>query len=249
MKGRDRIVNKTAGVKIIRLVKRRADLTLAQFKDYWLTRHALHERRAMATTPLQKVVASIATGEVALGATVPPFDGMVALYFKNAEDARATLSGPGTAAMREDAKNFIDPRSSPQIFADEYLVSEKEDVAMRRSGQLKTIRTISRRRDLTHAQFKDYWLNQHSRLERRVIETTSMQRIIASFALPENPVVPDFDGLAELYFAKVEDIRAMFGGPVPAMMRKDEENFVQMNAPAVRLVAEEYVIGEKGEAA
>ena len=43
----------------------------------------------------------------------------------------------------------------------------------------------------------------------------------------------------------VEDIRAMFAGPVPAMMRKDEENFVQMNAPAVRLVAEEYVIGDK----
>jgi hypothetical protein len=33
------------------------------------------------------------------------------------------------------------------------------------------------------------------------------------------------------------------------MMRKDEENFVQMNAPAVRLVAEEYVIGDKEEAA
>ena len=239
---------KAAGVKIIRLVKRRADLTLAQFKDYWLTRHALHERQAMATTPLQRVVASIATGEVALGGTEPPFDAMVALYFRNLEDARATLSGPGTAAMREDAKNFVDPRSSPQLFADEYLVSEKKDApgTIRRSGQLKTIRTISRRHDLTHAQFKDYWLNQHSRLEREVIETTSMQRIVASFALPENPVVPEFDGLAELYFAKAEDIRAMFAGPVPAMMRKDEENFVQMNAPAVRLVAEEYVIGEKG---
>ncbi len=84
---------KAAGVKIIRLVKRRADLTLAQFKDYWLTRHALHERQAMATTPLQRVVASIATGEVALGGTEPPFDAMVALYFRNLEDARATLSG------------------------------------------------------------------------------------------------------------------------------------------------------------
>jgi hypothetical protein len=37
----------------------------------------------------------------------------------------------------------------------------------------------------------------------------------------------------------------MFAGPVPAMMRKDEENFVQMDAPAVRLVAEEYLIAEK----
>jgi uncharacterized protein (TIGR02118 family) len=250
MKASQSIVQNSAMVKVVRLVKRRADLTLTQFKDYWLTQHARHERLAIETTPLQKIVASIATGEVALGGREPPFDGMVALYFRSLEDARATLSGPGTAAMREDAKNFVDPRSSPQIFADEYLVSEKEDApgAMRRSGQLKTIRTVSRRHDLTHAQFKDYWLNQHSKLEREVIETTSMQRIIASFALPENAAVPEFDGLAELYFAKIEDIRAMFAGPVPAMMRKDEENFVQMNAPAVRLVAEEYVIGEKGRA-
>jgi|SRR6266853_1120707 len=234
-------------VKIVRLVKRRADLTLAEFKVYWLTRHAQHERRAIETTSLQKVVASFATGEVALGGTVPPFDGMVALYFGSLEDARAALSGPGTAAMREDAKNFVDPRSSTQIFADEYLVSEKEDASgtIRRSGQLKTIRTISRRRDLTHAQFKDYWLNQHSTLEREVIETTSVQRIIASFALPDDHKNPEFDGLAELYFKGLEDIRAVFAGPVPAMMRKDEENFVQMNAPAVRLVAEEYLIGEK----
>jgi hypothetical protein len=45
--------------------------------------------------------------------------------------------------------------------------------------------------------------------------------------------------MVELYFAALPDIRAMFAGPIPAMMRKDEENFVQMDAPAVRLVATE----------
>ena len=184
-------------IKIVRLVKRRSDMTFAQFKDYWLTRHAEHERRAIESTPLQKVVASIATGEVAMGAAVPPFDGMVALYFGSIEDAESTFSGPSTAAMREDAKNFVDlggPRL--QVLADEHLVCEKEGSSrtMRRSGQLKTIRTISRRRDLTHAQFKDYWLRQHSTLKRKALETTGMQR---------------------------------------------------MDAPAARLVAEEYLIGEK----
>ena len=235
-------------VKIVRLVKRRADLTLAQFKDYWLTRHARHERRAMAATPLQKVVASIATGEIALGGTVPPFDGMVALYFGSLEDARATFSGPATAEMREDAKNFVDSSQAlPQIFADEYLMSEKPGAgpSMKSSGQLKIIRTVYRRRDLTHAKFKDYWLNNHSRLEDKVVEATGVQRIVATFALPDDHKSPEFDGLAELYFNGLEDIRAMFAGPVPAMMREDEENFVQMDAPAVRLVAEEYVIGDK----
>jgi uncharacterized protein (TIGR02118 family) len=245
-------MHKAAMVKIVRLVKRRADLTPAQFKDYWLTRHAGHERRAIETTPLQKIVASIATGEVALGGTVPPFDGMVALYFRSLEDARATFSGPATAAMREDAWNFVDSSlASPQIFADEYLISEKPGAgaSMKSSGQLKIIRTVYRRGDLAHARFREYWLKDHSKLEDRVIEQTAMQRIVATFALPDGGKDPDFDGMAELYFNGLEDIRAMFAGPVPAMMRKDEENFVQMDAPAVRLVAEEYVIGDKGEAA
>jgi uncharacterized protein (TIGR02118 family) len=241
-------MRKEAMIKIVRLVKRRPDFTFAQFKDYWLTRHVEHERRAIESTPLRKVVASIATGEVALGAAVPPFDGMVALYFRNLEEARATFSGPATAAMREDARNFVARDAiPPQIFAEEYLMSEKPQAAatMKTSGQLKIIRTVFRRRDLSRAQFRDYWLNTHSKLEDKVIETTDMQRIVATFAVDEYREEPDFDGMVELYFNRVEDIRAMFAGTVPAMMRKDEENFVQMDAPAVRLVAEEYLIGEK----
>jgi uncharacterized protein (TIGR02118 family) len=234
-------------IKIVRLVKRRKDLSLAQFKDYWLKSHAEHERRAIASTPLLKVVASIATGEVALGAAAPPFDGMVAMYFETFDAARATYTGPATAAMRGDAKNFVAfDEPQPQIFADEYLVAEKAGAAatMRTSGQLKVIRTVYRRRDLSQAAFKDYWLARHAKLEEKVIATTPMRRIVATFALPES-AAPEFDGMAELYFDRLEDIRATFAGPVPAMMRKDEENFVQMDAPAVRLVAEEYLIGEK----
>jgi uncharacterized protein (TIGR02118 family) len=232
-------------IKIVRLVKRRPDLTLAQFKEYWLSRHAEHERRAIASTPLKKVVASIATGEVALGGTVPPFDGMVAMYFDDVEAARATYTGPGTAAMREDARNFVAfDQAQPQIFAEEHLVAGKPGAPLRRAGQIKVIRTVYRRRDLSLAAFKDYWLARHARLEREVVAITPMQRIVATFPLSESEA-PEFDGMAELYFERVEEIRTTFAGPVPAMMRKDEENFVQMDAPAVRVVAEEYLIGEK----
>jgi uncharacterized protein (TIGR02118 family) len=249
---RGSIMHKSKRIKIVRLVKRRPDMTLAQFKAHWLTQHAGHERRAIAATSLQRVVASISTGEVALGGTEAPFDGMVALYFDSLDDARETFSGPATAAMREDAKSFVDLRQAPlQIFADEYLMSEKPGAAaaLKKSGQFKIIRTVHRRRDLSQAQFRDYWLNSHSKLEDRVVRETGVQRIVATFAVPQYREDPDFDGMVELYFANVGDIRAMFSGPVPVMMRKDEENFVQMDAPAVRLVAEEYVIGGKGEAA
>jgi uncharacterized protein (TIGR02118 family) len=239
-------MRKSTMIKIVRMVKRRPEFTPAQFKDYWLTHHAELERRAIESTPLQKVVASISTGEVAAGAAAPPFDGMVALYFRSLEEARATFAGPATSAMREDAKNFTarDP-VPPQIFAEEYLMAERPQAAIKASGQLKVIRTVYRRRDLSRRQFRDYWLENHSKLEGQVIAATPMQRIVATFAVDEYREDPDFDGMAELYFSRVEDIREMFAGPIPAMMRKDEENFVQMDAPAVRLVAEEFLIGEK----
>jgi hypothetical protein len=37
----------------------------------------------------------------------------------------------------------------------------------------------------------------------------------------------------------------MFASPIPAMMRKDEENFVQMDAPAIRFIADEFTINER----
>ena len=55
--------------------------------------------------------------------------------------------------------------------------------------------------------------------------------------------------IVRLVKRRAELTLAQFAGPVPAMMREDEENFVRMDVPAVRLVAEEYVIGEKGQTA
>jgi len=60
--------------------------------------------------------------------------------------------------------------------------------------------------------------------------------------VPEEGKTPDFDGMVELYFASTDDIKATFGGPIPGMLRKDEETYVQMDAPEIRIIAEEYVL-------
>jgi len=139
MKRRDRIVNKAAGVKIIRLVKRRADLTLAQFRDYWLTRHALHEQHAMATTPLQRVRGEHRHRRGRPGRTVPRSTDGGALFQELETPARRCRAE--TAAMREDAKNFVDPRLRRRSFAERSRVRKEDASERRRSGQLKTIRT------------------------------------------------------------------------------------------------------------
>jgi hypothetical protein len=82
--------------------------------------------------------------------------------------------------------------------AAEYLMSEKPGAgaSIKSSGQLKIIRTVTRRSDLAHSRFKEYWLKNHSKLEHRVIAQTAIQRIVATFALPEKDRKPDFDGMA-----------------------------------------------------
>lgn len=179
-------------------------------------------KRWTAEHPTKSVI-TFATGEIALGGAEPPFDGMSATYFPT-EDA--TL-----AAARQFSGDIVLP-------CEEHLMSQKPKPEIK----LKIVRTVYRRRDLTLQQFKDYWLENHSKLEERVIAESPVQKIVATFAIPEPGRDPDFDGMVELYFSSPEDMRAMFGGPIPAMMRKDEENFVQMDAPAIRVVCEERVL-------
>ena len=210
--------------KVIRMAKR-GDKTPAEFRQEWIEHHRELKRAA------NRVVASVATGEVALGGQEPPFDGMAGIYYSSAEAARATLG--------DDPKKI-------EVVCEEQVMSQKVDAdkLIKSSGQLKVIRTIMRRKDLTQVQFKDYWLKNHAKLEQRVIAESPVLRIVATFAVPPEPGgnEPPFDGMVELYFAAVEEIRALFAGAIPAMMRKDEENFVQMDAPAVRVIAEEFVL-------
>ena len=111
---------------------------------------------------------------------------------------------------------------------------------------IKVVRFVKKRDDITREQFKEYWLTRHAQLEQIVLEKSPVRKIVASFATGEliSGALP-FDGFAELYFDSLEDMRAMFASDIPAMMRKDEENFVDMTVEPVRVVTEEYVIGEK----
>jgi uncharacterized protein (TIGR02118 family) len=195
--------------KLLRMTKKRAGESAAAFRKRWLAEHKG-----------KHAVVTFSTGEVALGGSEAPFDGMSVLYFRDEKAARAAAS-----ALTDEVV----------LVCDEHLMSQKP----KPEWKLKIVRTVYKRKGLSPQRFKDYWLKNHAKLEDRVIAESPVQRIVATFALPEPGQDPAFDGMVELYFKSVEDIRSMFAGPIPAMMRKDEENFVQMDAPAIRVVCEE----------
>jgi len=233
--------------KYIRMIKRAGGITLAQFRDHWLKGRAEHDKQALKSGAILRLVKNVATGEVAMGGAEPPFDAMLAVYFETLADAQAACADGKIAELLDEDPNYVDRRAPVQeMVADEYRIGEKADAATVLAGaqRLKIIRSVFRRNDLTHQQFKDYWLANHSKLEDVVIKRSPVIRIVATFAVPgalDGKGAP-FDGMVELYFKSAQDIRSMFASGIPAMMRKDEENFVQMDAPAIRFVADEFII-------
>ena len=228
--------------KRVWLIRRVPGLTLAQFQSHWPDRREEIGLRAPGSSSMRKLVVSFSTGEVVLGGTEAPFDAMVAAYFDRVEEAWADKSDPTASMISDNVGAPLD-----MITAEEHLMAERRGAErlLQQPGQLKVVRTVYRRRDLTSGQFKEYWLQNHSRLKGNAIGSPGVRRIVASFAIPEGDQDPAFDGMVEIYFDSIENVRAMFTGEVPNIMRRDEQNFVQMDAPAVRVVTQEYVIAEK----
>ncbi len=225
-------------IKKIGLVKKRSDLTRQQFKEYWLNNHSKLEKESAINNPVRKIVASFVVGEAPA-----PFDGMVELYWATEEDMKAQAAGPQGKIMAEDEKNFCD-QSTPPVFvvAEEYVMAEK---LPRQSveGGFKKVGFVKKRQDLTRQQFKEYWLNNHSKLEKESAINNPVRKIVASFVVGEAPA--PFDGIVELYWATEEDMKAQAAGPQGKIMAEDEKNFCDQSTPPVFVVTNEFIMAAK----
>lgn len=207
--------------KVVRMAKR-GDKLPAEFRQEWLEKHRELKRAA------KKVVASLATTHI----KEPPYDGIAALYYGSAAEARAALG---------------DDPSKVEVACDEQVMAQQGDAdrLVKPMGQLKLVRTYIRRKDLTLAKFKDYWLKNYIHLHKRLVTESPVVRSVVSFALPPETGgnEPHFDAMVELYLPSADDLAKLIGAPVLGQMRKDEENFVQLDSPGdIALVAEENVL-------
>ena len=206
--------------KVIRLVKR-GDKLPGEFRQEWLE----HNRE------LRKAAAQLKAGIAAEGKFFadekPPFDGMASVYFSTAMEA----------AKAED-KSLS--KGAISLVAEEKVFFERPNVALKTTGQLKVCVTAVRRKGMSPAQFKDTATKAYAKVDSKAIVASPIQKIVASFTVPQPSEIPAFDGMMELYFASADDIRATFGSPVIGLLRRDEETYVQMDAPEIRLVIEEH---------
>jgi hypothetical protein len=207
--------------KVIRMVKR-GDKLPAEFRQEWLERN-----RELRKTAGKLVAGVLAEGNILPGE--PLFHGVAALYYRTIAEARA-------AHEKDIGKDAI------SVIAEEKVLFEKSGATFKAVAQLKVILTAARKKELTPAQFKDASLKGYAKAESKALMESSIQKIVASFAVPEKDKPAPFDVMLELYFNEKDDVKAAFASPVIGMLRKDEETLVQLDAPEIRIVAEEHVL-------
>jgi hypothetical protein len=209
--------------KVIRMVKR-GDKLPGEFRQEWLEHHR-EVRRAAAGG----IKAGVVSDARIFGEERPPFDGMAMLYFSTASEA----------AKAED-KSLS--KGAISLVADDRVLFERPNLALKNADQLKVVLTAVRRKGLSHAQFKDAAFKAHTKIDSKMLAESPIQKVVASYSVPQPNETPPFDSMLELYFASAADIKTTFGSPVIGMLQKDEESYVQMDAPEIRLVIEEYVL-------
>jgi hypothetical protein len=208
--------------KVIRMVKR-GDKLPGEFRQEWLE----HNRELRKTAA--RLVVGVTADSSVFGDEKPPFDGLAALYFStSSEAAKAEDKSLGKGAV--------------SLVSEEKVLFERPNLALKTIGQLKVVVTAVRAKGLSPAQFKDAAIKAHAKVESKAIVESPIQKIVASFAVPQPGEAPPFDGMMEIYFASTDDIKGAFGSPVIGLLRKGEETYVQMHAPEIRLVIEEHVL-------
>ena len=207
--------------KLIRM-KKRGDKMPAEFRQEWL------EKNREVRKTANKVVASVVADGKPLGDEAA-YDGVAALYFPTEKEARAS----------ED-KNL--GKDAISAVADERTLFERTGATLKSMGQMKVILTSVKKKELSAAQFKDASLKGYAKVDSKTLMDSTIQKIVASFTVPEEGKESAFDVMLEIYFPGTDELKAAFASPVIGMLRKDEETLVQLDAPEIRIVAEEHVL-------
>lgn len=123
-------------VKLMFCLRRRSDLTRAQFQEHWRTSHGDLGVASAGALGYRRYVQSH-TADTALNDSLrasrgapEPYDGVVELWFDDERAIAATFSSPegrkAAQALLQDEHHFVDLEASPIFVVHEHVLVEGE---------------------------------------------------------------------------------------------------------------------------
>ncbi|WP_266077670.1 EthD family reductase [Haladaptatus caseinilyticus] len=100
---------------------------------------------------------------------------------------------------------------------------------------IKMVDLLVRKDGMTHEEFEDYWLNEHSDIAK---ELPGLRKYVTSVS--KDPEKAGYDGVLELYFDSTADMKAAFDSEQGEKVMADAAEFLDMEQGPT-LILEETV--------
>jgi len=256
-------------IRLIFLLRRKPDMSRAEFQKYWREVHgplvASHARtlnvlRSVQVHTLEEDQSEQLTG--GRGKMEPPYDGVEELWWNGREDMASAYNSPrGQAVAQElvqDEANFIDLPNSPLWFAYEYPQvnpSPENLVATEMSSLVKFYYPLRHLARLSLEEAQLYWRTAHGPLIRRIAEAGHIKRYIQVHRYEDElesvlrevrrTLTEPYTGHAELWFDRA-DVSAATTTPERTrgqqLAEEDESKFIDFARSSMWLAKEHVFV-------
>jgi uncharacterized protein (TIGR02118 family) len=175
-------------IRIVFALRRKPGMSLAEFHEYWLKRHAPLVASFATDLSIHRYVQTHridtpanAAAQNARGAMEPEYDGVAELWWETEAALEATMETEAGrkagAALLEDERKFIDLPNSPLWLAYEYpqVNPAPENVIARvKSNIVRVFFPLRHLESMTEERARHYWLTQHGPIVRSHAAATGM---------------------------------------------------------------------------
>lgn len=257
-------------IRVTFLLRRKAELSLEAFQDYWLNEHgplvASVAAKINALRYVQVHTMDHPANEAmakARGGMEPIYDGVAEVYFENRAALVAALDTAdgqaAAAALLEDEARFIDLPNSPLWVSYEYPQinpSPENLVARTRSNLAKLYFPLRCPADRDPADAQHYWRTHHGPIIRRQAEASGVRRYLQvhrvlddelneALTAPRGTVVEPYLGHAELWFDHSSADRSAERTEANRVAIEDESTFIDFKRSTMWLAKEHVFVDHR----
>jgi uncharacterized protein (TIGR02118 family) len=220
-------------IKTFNFFKRRPELTVERFREYWLNQHAAVIR---AIPEVRKYVASIALSSSYRNNHEPLYDGISEAWFDDEETIRRIVGSAALRAAGTDDAVFVDMSKAGSIVTDEIVVKDGTPA----KDTVKVLSLLTRKAGMDVAAFQSYWRTNHGPLAAKIPRTRRyVQCPVRASGFAVGPA-PRYDGVAEVWFDDFQAVRDSGDTEEYRAVRLDEPKFLSVPFPFI--IASEHQI-------
>jgi len=200
------------------LLKRRADLSVTEFQQYWRQEHA----EIIAQLPgIHRYVQSHLLSESYLGMQ-PIYDGIAELWANDSQAFREIAASDAYLKVLADEENFLDRTATTFVLTEEHVIKDGSVIA----DHVKRIRLINRKPNLSVNEFQDYWRNSYGTA---LVDLPLLDRYVQYHARPGGYAhgrQPAYDGFDVTWFKSADALHHSLDSEIYRRALAQEKNFL-----------------------